>query len=322
MHRSLAAGLGMLALLAAPAAAGAHDGRIFWSRFTDDTFTTARIVSAEPDGSRLRVLSRGAPGQLDVDPAPSPRGDRIVFMREIGEHTEIVVMNADGSRQRTVDFGCVDPCVSDQGPGWTPDGAHLTFTRVVFPDDSDPSALLMVANLDGSHLRRLSQHGIEGVYEDYRARFLPDGRTVTFIRIRGTDTKSAVFAMDVQGRRARQLTPWEIDADTHDVSSRGVVVFETFGHGPPEGQSSNVATVPVRCGSLAACTRRIRYVTRNGAGPVWSTNPSWSPDGRRIVFAEFDDTTFADLWTVRPDGSDRRQVTTSPLWDFRPSWAR
>ncbi len=127
--------------------------------------------------------------------------------------------------------------------------------------------------------------------------------------------------MDVKTRRVRQLTPWELDADTHDVSSRGVVAFETFGHGPPEGQSGNVATVPVDCGSLAACTERIRYVTHNGAGPTVPANPGWSPDGRRIVFSEWDDTAFADLWTVRPDGSDRRRVTTSPLWDFRPSWA-
>jgi hypothetical protein len=99
------------------------------------------------------------------------------------------------------------------------------------------------------------------------------------------------------------------------------VAFETFGHGPPEGQVGDVATVPVDCGSLASCTSKIRYVTHNGPGPTFSANPGWSPDGRRIVFSEWDDTTFSDLWTTRSDGSDRRRVTTSPLWDFRPSWS-
>ena len=328
MNRSLAAGLGALALLAAPTAARAHDGadgRIVWSRFTDDTFSTARIVSARPDGNRLRVLSRGADGQQDIDPAPSPRGGRIAFERDSADGVAVMLMGADGSRQHAVDLGCVDPCDSDQVPNWTPDGQHLTFTRVVGPFDgpqgSARSAVLWTANLDGSHVRRLSQTGIDGVYEDYRARFLPDGRTITFIRVRNEPFNSAVFTMDVKTRRVRQLTPWELDADTHDVSSRGVVAFETFGHGPPEGQSGDVATVPVNCGSLAACTARIRYVTHNGAGPTFTANPGWSPDGRRIVFSEWDDTAFADLWTVRPDGSDRRRVTASPLWDFRPSWA-
>ena len=134
-----------------------------------------------------------------------------------------------------------------------------------------------VANLDGSHVRRLSQPGIDGVYEDYRARFLPDGRTITFIRVRNEPFNSAVFTMDVKTRQVRQLTPWELDADTHDVSSRGVVAFETFGHGPPEGQSGDVATVPVDCGSLTACTKKIRYVTHNGAGPTFSANPGGRP---------------------------------------------
>jgi TolB protein len=328
MKRSLAAGLGVLALLAAPSAARAHDGadgRIVWSRFTDDTFSTARIVSAKPDGSRLRVLSHGADGQQDTYPAPSRSGSRIAFERDSADGVEVMVVNANGSRQRTVDLGCVDPCDSDQIPNWTPDGEHLTFTRVVgpfdLPNDSARSAVLWVANLDGSHVRRLSQPGIDGVYEDYRARFLPDGRTITFIRVRNEPFNSAVFTMDVKTRRVRQLTPWELDADTQDVSSRGVIAFETFGHGPPEGQSENVATVPVDCGSLAACTRKIRYVTHNGAGPTSSATPGWAPDGRRIVFSEWDHELFADLWAVRPDGSDRQRVTTSPLWDWRSSWA-
>jgi Tol biopolymer transport system component len=43
-------------------------------------------------------------------------------------------------------------------------------------------------------------------------------------------------------------------------------------------------TGPATCGSLADCTSKIRYVTHNGAGPVTSFNPSWSPAGTRIAF--------------------------------------
>jgi Tol biopolymer transport system component len=324
MNRSLAAGLGALALLSAPATAAAHDGRLVWSHFTGDTSGTARVVSARPDGGALRVLSSGAAGQMDFFPSLSPDGRRVVFERDAPDAVAIMVMNADGSHQRTVDLGCADPCDSDQIPGWTPDGRHITFTRVVGPfdqvNDSARSAVLHVADLDGSHVHRLSQGGIDGAYEDYYARFLPDGRRVTFARVSNADSTSAIFAMDVRTRHARQLTPWSLAAEHPDPSSRGLVAFETFGHGIPEGRSQDIATVPVDCASLVACTGQIRYVTHNGAGPTVSADPAWSPDGRRLGFAEWSDSTPADIWSVRPDGSDRRQVSTSPLWDFLPSW--
>jgi Tol biopolymer transport system component len=328
MTRSLAAGLGVLALLSAPAGASAHptstDGQIVWSHFTGDSANTARIVAAAPGGRALRVLSSGAAGQQDFFSSPSPDGRRVVFERDTPESVGIMVMNADGSDQRAVDLGCVDPCDSDQIPGWAPDGHHITFTRVVGPFDqvngSARSAVLQVADLDGKHVHRLSQRGIDGAYEDYYARFLPEGRTVTFVRVRNADIRSAVFAMDVATRRVHQLTPWELDAEHPVPSSRGVVAFETFGHGIPDGESQDVATVPVDCGRVAACTAQIRYVTHNGAGPTVSADPAWSPDGRRLAFAEWSDTTLADIWTARPDGSDRRQVSTSPLWDFLPAW--
>jgi hypothetical protein len=95
--------------------------------------------------------------------------------------------------------------------------------------------------------------------------------------------------------------------------------------GPPEGRAQDIATVPATCTSLAACMSQISYVTSNGAGPQQRFNPSWSPDGRRIACVELvpgDETRppSGDIWTVRPDGSRRHQVSTSPRVDFRPDW--
>lgn len=67
--------------------------------------------------------------------------------------------------------------------------------------------------------------------------------------------------------------------------AKDLVVFETFGHGPPKGSQQEIATVPATCHPLAACVREIRYVTHNGAGP-------------------------------------RQQVSRSPRFEFRPDWGR
>ena len=67
-------------------------------------------------------------------------------------------------------------------------------------------------------------------------------------------------------------------------------------------------------------------MTHNGAGPATSFNPSWSPDGTRIAFTNVlpspnpDGPAISDIWTVRPSGGDRRRVSHSPRFEFRPDW--
>jgi hypothetical protein len=120
-----------------------------------------------------------------------------------------------------------------------------------------------------------------------------------------------------------------LGGDLADVSpathgpTKDLVVFETFGTGPPEGSQQDIATVPATCFPLADCTSKIRSVTNNGAGPRTSFNPSWSPDGRRIAFTDVllgPDRALADIWTVRPNGHDRQRVSHSPRFEFRPDW--
>jgi Tol biopolymer transport system component len=148
-------------------------------------------VAARPDGSALREVSNGAAGQMDFFPSLSPDGRRVVFERDASDGVAIVIVDADGSHERTVDLGCVDPCDSDQIRAGRPTAAisrspawSARFDQV---NGSARSAVLQVANLDGSHVHRLSQRGIDGAYEDYYARFLPDGRTVTFVRVRNAE---------------------------------------------------------------------------------------------------------------------------------------
>ena len=332
----LAALMATLALAtAAPAAAGQEHGtRIVWTQVLGNQGTTARIVSARPDGSGLHALTHPASGAFDLNAVISPDGSRVVFERDFADgSTQIMIVGADGRGAHVVDLGCVDPCAADLDPSWTPSGRRIVFTRVVGPFDqinqSARSAVLHTANLDGSGVRRLSQPGIDGMFEDYHARFAPGGRYLIFVRIRNRDIHSAVFRMGADGSQVRQLTRWRLDADTPDLSpathgpTKDLVVFETFGHGPPEGSQSDVASVPATCFPLADCASKVRFVTHNGSGPATSFNPSWSPDGRRIAFTNVlpgPDGQVADIWTMLANGNGRQQVSHSPRVEFRPDW--
>jgi Tol biopolymer transport system component len=48
--------------------------------------------------------------------------------------------------------------------------------------------------------------------------------------------------------------------------------------------------------------------------------PVWSPDGEQLAFASNKSGAF-EIWTVRPDGTELRQITSGPGAKTRPAWS-
>ena len=223
------------AALAFPGSALGHsshgdaNGRIIWSQGGD---TNSRIVSADPDGRHFRVLSDPAEGEFDIDPVPSPHGGRILFERDTEDNSVIVLMRADGSGERVLDTGCVDPCADDIAPAWTPDGRHVVFTRVVgpfdLPNDSAHSAVLWsrgpgreapAAALPAGHRR-----GLRGL-----PRTLDPGRADAHLHPRAQRPVQQRRVRDGRGRQAR--------APAHPMGARRRHIRPVAGElGPHEGR--------------------------------------------------------------------------------------
>jgi Tol biopolymer transport system component len=259
-------------------------GRIVWTQTLDDQGTTARLVSARPDGSGLRALTHPQAKQFDINADVSPDGSRVLFERDLPSSSVLGMVGASGRGEHTVPVPCTGQCNGPQDPGWTADGRRIVFTLVIGP----------------------------------------------FNQVNNSATSAVLYTARPDGSDVRQLTPWSLDADVPDLSqashgpTRGLVAFETYGHGAPEGAEQDIATVPASCPSLAACTGQIRYATHNGAGPHTSFNPSWSPGRSRIAYtgAQFpaNKPAIGDIWTISPDGHGRQQVSHSSLFEYRPDW--
>jgi Tol biopolymer transport system component len=262
----------------------------------------------------------------------------VAFERDVDDSTALIALvGANGRNEHRVNLRCPDPCLGDTTPTWLPGGHRIAYTQGRWHENpvthNAASAELYTARPNGTHRRRLSQRGIKGKFEDYRAHFSPDGSYVVFQRLRLSPDASALFRMDADGSHVRRLTPWELGADTQDLSlaihgpTKDLVTFESYGHGgTPRGKSQNVATVPATCAPVSECRRRIRYVTHHRGGKGQSFNPSWSPNGRRIAYVRFREAghpcCVGDIWTTRPNGTHRRTVSTSPLFEYRPDWGR
>jgi len=314
-------------------AADEPDTLVAWSRFVDLEFSSAQIVARDGQGPAA-PLTHPQPGEVDIDPAVSPDGSWVAFERDFSDGSaDIGLVRSDGTDEHLLPSLCEDPCAAALAPRWTPDGSHLVYTEVDGPFDgpggSAASAVLMRTDLEGQQVERFSQDGIDGVFEDYYASFAPGGYTV-FVRARNTDGHLAVFRMGPNGNHVRQLTPWRLDADlpmvspAEDAGSQDLVVFETYGHGAPEGTSQAIATVPTTCRSVTRCAARTDLLTRPHVQPVQHFNPTWSPSGQLIAYVRFkgseDGPPVGDIWTMGWRGDDKQRFSGSPLFEFRPSW--
>jgi len=323
------------------AAAGGQDqSRIVWSRVPASQ-DRQQIVSAEPDGSDLIQLSHPKRKFFDIDAQVSPDGSQVIYDRGTDEDParggpppQFILVGPDGENQQVLDLPCTDPCVFDATPTWTPTAGRIAYTPIVGPFDgpngSARSGVLQTSALDGSDPLRLSEPGIDGAYEDYSARYSPDGGYVVFTRVRNKPFAVAAFRMDVDGSDVQRLTPWRLQGDLADISpatsgpTKDLVVFETYGTGAPRGKTQNIATVPSTCASLKECRSQLRYLTHLDHGPGARFNPSWSPNGERIAYTKFrgnrHECCVGDIYTMSAAGSHQNPVSTSPLFEYRPDW--
>lgn len=308
-----------------------------WSRFDDFETGTARIVVADAHGHQVTPITHPPLGGQDIDPRFSPDGRHILFERDDATGTSFAgIIGTDGRGEGLIDLGCVDPCVATNTPTWTPDGHHLLYDRVSGPFDAEgnaSSAALWKANLDGTEQHRVSDIQLDSVRtEETNASFAPSGYRVVLRDT--TDRQSAVFREWADGSHAVQITPWGLLADLPFVSparfgpTKDLVVFEATGFSAAPGSTAGarIGTVPANCTSLANCTAQIRYLSPAGSPANDNFNPSWSPDGKRVIYVHHESgstsqTPVGDIWTMRWDGLWKTPLSQDPRFEYRPAWA-
>jgi Tol biopolymer transport system component len=91
------------------------------------------------------------------------------------------------------------------------------------------------------------------------------------------------------------------------------------------GNTVGPETIGTEIWVMNADGKRERRLTRNR---LFDETPSWSPDGKRLLFARgrvrFGDRRhrpFSDLWVMNADGSGQRPLARTPAIELEPAWA-
>src|SRR5215210_1524353 len=107
------------------------NGRIVFYSDRDGNY---EIYTMGFGGDNIKRLTNTAGLVDDMDPAWSPDGRKIAFVRSRwgeGEKSDIYIMNADGSNQKLIthERSIPGPPKEDKHPAFSPDGRRIVFHR-------------------------------------------------------------------------------------------------------------------------------------------------------------------------------------------------
>ena len=294
--RNLALGVAVLVALTAAIGASAttpgRNGLIVYAQ--ELRFERYQLFTIRPDGSGAKQITH----LFSVaNPDWSPNGRTIVAGVESKSGAGIALLSPTGTIIRNLTPG------GYQGqPSFSPDGKWIVYERDIAPGNN--GVWLMRSN--GTALRRVTRNPFGGgeCGCDTDPNFSPNGKLITFVRIKEDDRQQALFAVRRNGSGLRQLTPysWEV-AIKHDWSPDGkLIVLTTNADYVRPNESANLVTIrPDGSGrtDLTGFTGR----TENAfAG-------SFSPDGKQIVF-RIESGEMSSLAVIDRNGENLRRLTT------------
>jgi len=277
------------------------DGRVLAISQVDPDKTHARIALLSVANSEIRPLT--APSELDLDsePAFSPDGSAIAFVRSNvgGMVSELYVVPVIGGEAKRVTF---DRRTIAGSLAWSPDGKEILFSST---RSGSPS--LWRVSASGAGTPQPIAGGSMNAYDPTLSR---KGNQLAYQQVL---FQSGIWRLDLTGKRPRPGTPVFV------IGAKGWNFRPQFS---PDGkkiafQSSQSGYHEIwvcdsdgyNCGSLTSL--------QGVAGA-----PRWSPDARYLAF-EYHPHAYTEVYVAEVAGGQPRLVDTFPGADNGgPSWSR
>ena len=245
------------------------DGK--WIYFTSERNGSADIYRVHADGEKLERLTDDA--AFDDQAAVSPDGKSLAFVSSRSGHADVWILDLKSKKLRNL----TNNPAGDFRPAWSPDGQWLAFTSdrdSTKPKAKDGFSTLLSTEIyliraDGSGLRRLTNSQTFAGNPVWSA----DGKRLAFYEA-ALDEVNKIVSVQRKTGGTTQIS-------TIDVTS-GERRIETSGAGEkvsPRWLADNKIAYVSRLQNAG-----IEF-TNGAAGARGEFNsPSWSADGKRMVF--------------------------------------
>jgi TolB protein len=302
------------------------------------------LIPSNPMNAANQAVPNGAmPTALStLTPLPKPTKEhlgRLIFTCQRGDFNQLCMINADGTGfQQMTKFDA-----NSYYPTFSPQGGSIVYASSQNGGVFD----LFLFVFEGQRTVRLTDH----IGNVLSPSFSPDGNKILFAN-RAAQGPTSLWTIDPDGQNADLLyagpntivaADWSplgnriafamavdqpdsyevfiMNADGTDVRqlTRGLPGIGGSLDWAPDGRhlliyagapgDKNIFLVDVDAETAAQLT--------NGGN---NAACSFSPDGQWIAFNSLRNNDQADIFIMRPDGTDLRQVTTDPEPDWQPQW--
>jgi Tol biopolymer transport system component len=226
--------------------------------FTISDDTTSEIYLVEPDGINATRFNMTAYG-FDSSPRWSPDGTKLMFVRTMTSHEEILVADLDTAITSSINKSTVPFA----GLGWSPDGE-----RIVFSKGDANHKFIFIMNANGTDVKIVrGPTDVDALDTD--PSWSPDGTRIAFTR--EMDGNRNVYVMNIDGTDQRRLTEsLASDSHPHWSPEADQIIFVSNRNGNNEIYAMN------------PFGNNERNLSNNTAS---DSLPRYSPDGTKIIFA-------------------------------------
>ncbi len=184
----------------------------------------------------------------------------------------IVVMEDDGTGRTTIHTDNRYPTAAR----WSPDGKQIVFDRFTKPGNWQWREIVTI-NSDGTNERLLTQ--TQGASDTHPV-FSPDGESVLFTRIMRVKKERNVCILDLESGNIKKITDFGVNFPDWSPDGKRIVFS-------PIGKIGNFnSTIWI----MDADGRHLRELLqpRQGVNGFDYAFATWSPNGKQIVFFEYE----------------------------------
>lgn len=266
------------------------------------------IAAIDPESGEIQMVMEAEPDETLSDPEWAPDGIRFTFHlynHSDSSKTGYYIADADGSDVQPIPDSSKAYAVS-----WDPTGqkiATIIYTGHDDPTrDGDPMYDVTILDLSTEATNAFSVPLDRAKWDGglSEIEWSPAGDRLAIQvwgRGEGDGFVGGLFHIGIDGTGLETVTETPREPFTFDWSPDGSRLVYEFGD---------------FCGLGCGYERRgfAIYEMTTGTSteievPEYSTDPMWSPTGERLAFVGYGDAAMPNVWTMKPDGSDLRQMT-------------